>query len=566
MSGSKITINPQDDFFESLQDAPVTPLPGSVFIKNDNTLDKYINEPMPMPMFPSSTNKPISPPIFNPILSPVKEVDENDELGVYGGGSRNPKINSDENLFIVVLDLHGGYSIDNKKGPVTSITKRNAPLIEPGNKFDGYESLTICGAAPPSQINTAMPNTINLLYHPIIIVNLFKFSKALSIKLSSVYLPMPVPVSKLRNSRGASSVHSKKSIGRGGGYRTKIKKVTTPTLRPRTPVDLSPPTFASMMQVPGSIIRSGLSKFPKVVSSIQKVSRDIKKKLFSLVSGCIKIEMSDFKVNYAFLDASHEKYNILEKNIVNAIMCMSRHGVLKINDDFFNAFSYSLFCGLRQHDEGYFSKFCEYAVSVAEPNSVSCITRKHALANAGKRFPCIRSIIQGGAYNANHVEKIYQYDSNMDVHSGKDVRIYRYAMVSSIDDKGEIYITPQINFIDVDISEIFDTTATKKRYYEISLSDLSLKISKIIDKIFFGGGIVKKHVSILDLSCSGFEEPQIEVPFISHDVGLGGTMKVSRKNMTTCKNKRKERKERSNSKIRNRRLSRRTRKNKNRRS
>lgn len=30
MSGSKITINPQDDFFESLQDAPVTPLPGSV--------------------------------------------------------------------------------------------------------------------------------------------------------------------------------------------------------------------------------------------------------------------------------------------------------------------------------------------------------------------------------------------------------------------------------------------------------------------------------------------------------------------------------------------------------
>lgn len=77
-------------------------------------------------------------------------------------------------------------------------------------------------------------------------------------------------------------------------------------------MDLSPPTFASMMQIPGSIIRSGLSKFPKVVSSIQKVSRDIKK-LFSLVSGCIKIEMSDFKVNYAFLDASHEKYNILEK-------------------------------------------------------------------------------------------------------------------------------------------------------------------------------------------------------------------------------------------------------------
>ena len=124
----------------------------------------------------------------------------------------------------------------------------------------------------------------------------------------------------------------------------------------------------------------------------------------------------------------------------------------------------------------------------------------------------------------------------------------------------------QINFIDVDISEIFDTTATKTGYYEISLSDLSLRISSIIDKIFFGGGIVKKHVSILDLSCSGFEEPQIEVPSISPYVGLGGTRKVSRKNMTTCKNKRKERKERSNSKIRNRRLSRRTRKNKNRRS
>jgi hypothetical protein len=315
-----------------------------------------------------------------------------------------------------------------------------------------------------------------------------------------------------------------------------------------------------MMQVPGSIIRSGLSKFPKVVSSIQKVSRDIKKKLFSLVSGCIKIEMSDFKVNYAFLDASHEKYNILEKNIVNAIMCMSRHGVLKINDDFFNAFSYSLFCGLRQHDEGYFSEFCKYAVSVAEPNSVSCITREHALANAGERFPCIRSIIQGGAYNANHVEKMYQYDSKPDAHGGTHVRIYRYAMVSSIDDKGEIYITPQINFIDVDISEIFDTTATKTRYYEISLSDLSLRISSIIDKIFFGGGVVKKHVSILDLSCSGFEEPQIEVPLVSDDVGMGGTRKVSRKNMTTRKNKRKERNGRNKSKIGNRRLSRRTRK------
>jgi hypothetical protein len=201
----------QGNFFESLQDAPVTPLPGSVFIKNDNTLEKYIYEPM----FPSSTKKTISPPIFNPILSPIQEVDENDELGVYGGGSRNPKINSDENLFIVVLYIHGGYSIDNKKEPVRSITKRNAPLIEPGNKFDGYESLTICGAAPPSQINTSMPDTMNTLYHPIIIVNLFKFSKTLSEKLSS--LEVPVPVSKPHSSTRASSVHSKTSRGRNGG-------------------------------------------------------------------------------------------------------------------------------------------------------------------------------------------------------------------------------------------------------------------------------------------------------------------------------------------------------------
>ena len=53
------------NFYESLHDAHVEPLPESVFIKNDNTLDKYIFEPV----VPTSINKMTSTStIFKPIL------------------------------------------------------------------------------------------------------------------------------------------------------------------------------------------------------------------------------------------------------------------------------------------------------------------------------------------------------------------------------------------------------------------------------------------------------------------------------------------------------------------
>ena len=568
-----------NNFFKSLEEAVTIPSQGSVFIKNDNTLDKYIYEPS----FRTSAKKTTSTPIFKHVLSPIEEevdeVDEVDETGEHHGGSRNPKINSDETLFIVVLFLHGGYDIDNTKEPVMSITKRNAPLIVPGNKFDGYESLTICGAAPPAQVNTSIPDSINHLYHPLIIGNLFKFPKLLSEKISSVHVPVPVPVpvptsrSSIRStigSKSASSGHLKKG---GGGYRIKMSNVLprptpgpTPRPTPRTPSDFPLPPFASMVP--------SFSKFSKVTSSIKKVSRSIKSKLYSLVSGCVKILMGDVKVNYAFLDASHERYNILEKNIVDAIICMSRHGVLKINDDLFNAFSYSLFCGLREHNEQYFTEFCKYAISVALPGSESCITRRYALANAYERFPCIRSIVERGVYNANHVEKNYQYHPEKDTDFRVGVKIYKYSLVSSINDKGEIYITPNVTFIDVDLEgEIF---AGKSRnpevgHFETTLSDLSLTISSIIYKRFFNGEQVKIRLSILDLSCGSFHKPQSGVPTWDDDIGMGGRIKIRRQNKTkrrSMKNKRNKRKERSNSKIRNRitrtqtRGSRRTRKNK----
>ena len=52
--------------------------------------------------------------------------------------------------------------------------------------------------------------------------------------------------------------------------------------------------------------------------------------------------MNNFKTDYAVLDISHERYNITQTNVIDAIICMSKHGALKINDDLFDAFSYNL--------------------------------------------------------------------------------------------------------------------------------------------------------------------------------------------------------------------------------
>ena len=95
-----------NDFFESLRKAVAIPSQGSVFIKNDNTLDKYIFEPV----VPTSINKMTSSTstIFNPVLSPVKEVEETEEtekLYEYNGGSPDSKLEVDKAMQKAESDL-----------------------------------------------------------------------------------------------------------------------------------------------------------------------------------------------------------------------------------------------------------------------------------------------------------------------------------------------------------------------------------------------------------------------------------------------------------------------------
>lgn len=554
------------DFFESLRNANVTPLPESIFIKNDNTSDKYTFEPVtPTPRKKMTSRSTI----FEPVLSPVKEVDETDETDVipklyqHKGGSRDSKIENDKYLFIVILFMHGGYAIDNTKTPVTSITRKNAPLIDPRNKFDGYESLTICGAAPASQINTGIPSLINGVYHPVVMENLHRFSLLLTEKISSVEVtaPAPSPSPKSHSSRFSHIHRRAKSVSKfkkGGGGKKHVKSKPT--------TDTDTPAITLVSSIPKSTTRSKFPKFPKIVSSIQKVSHGIKRRLFSLVTGCVKIVMDNFKVDYAILDVSHERYNIIQTKVVNAIICMSQHGALKINDDLFDAFSYALFWGLRRHDQGYFFENCRYAISQAVPGSDSCIKRQYALANAYERFPCIRTIVKGGRYNANHVEKTYSYHPVNDAGVPLGVRVYRYTMVSSKNDEGEISITSETRFIDIELDEIFAGKSPDPMLggqYGITLSEISLFISSKIDEVYFEGIHKKKRVSIIDISCSSFFDTQPSVPLIPKDIGIGGRKKRSIRNNTRRRNDRNERNERSKIKIRNRitqtRISRRTR-------
>jgi hypothetical protein len=249
---------------------------------------------------------------------------------------------------------------------------------------------------------------------------------------------------------------------------------------------------------------------------------------------------------------------------------MSQHGALKINDDLFDAFSYALFWGLRQHDQQYFSENCRVAISQAVPGSDSYIKRMCAFENAGERFPCIRSIVKGGRYNADHVEKIYSYHPVNDANVPLGVRIYGYNMVSAKNDKGEISINSETRYIDIGLDQIFAGKLPDPMlggYYGITLSEISLVISNKIDQAYFGGNSEKKRVSIIDISCSSFFQPQSDVPLISNDIGIGGKggrTKVIIRNKTRRRNERNERNERkgrSKSKIRNRGMSRRTRKN-----
>jgi hypothetical protein len=134
-------------------------------------------------------------------------------------------------------------------------------------------------------------------------------------------------------------------------------------------------------------------------------------------------------------------------------------------------------------------------------------------------------------------------------------------------------VLPKIDFFDIPVDEIFRGIAPgTDGYFTTTLSDVSSLVSSKINQEYYGGQLVKKNLSFLDLSCSSFFAAQSQIPNTSGrswgisksfgrrrpKMGGGGGNKTRRINV---RNKRKERKERSNSKIRNCILSRRTRKN-----
>jgi hypothetical protein len=336
---------------------------------------------------------------------------------------------------------------------------------------------------------------------------------------------------------------------------TKVKGYKLPPPRP-SPSDFPLPSpLAGLSQV----VRSRLSN---VASSITKVSGVVKSRLFSLVRGCVKIIMGEqgLDVQYATLDIRHESYNMLQQRVISAIICISRRGGLKIDDDLFDAFSYSLFWGLRKHDAYYFYHNCTMAVKLSTPGSHSWQLRKDALDNMQERFNCVRVLVKEGAYNADHVEKVYQYHPENDKDIPFKVKIYRYNLVSVINDKGEMSIRPEISSISVPILEIFGGTGPNAQgYYNTTLSDFSSLLSSIIDQVYFKGVREKKRVAILDLSCGCFSRHQGSVPNVPElDLGMGGGKKINkryRKATATSKirrNERNERRERNKSKIRNR--------------
>ena len=171
---STTPTTPEEDFFYALKNATTEFLPDST-IQDNTTLEKYIFEPV-------SPIKKFTPYDFKPLLSPVREVEEDDE---YDSGQQGGNGN-DGDAFVVLFLTHGMYPVNNTISPVTSITRTMAPLIDPENKFDGYETLTICSAAPPSQINMGSGNMIASPYHALVVGNIKRFAALLTDKLSSV--------------------------------------------------------------------------------------------------------------------------------------------------------------------------------------------------------------------------------------------------------------------------------------------------------------------------------------------------------------------------------------------
>lgn len=534
--GSKIaTTGPkkEDDFFYALKNATTEFLPDST-IQDNTTLEKYIFEPI-------SPIKKFTPYNFKPLLSPVREVEESEEAYEYGivqqGGNGNHG-----DAFVVVFHTHGSYPIDNTRSSVTSITRTMAPLIVPGNNFDGYETLTICGAAPPSQVNMGLGNIIESPYHGLVLNNINRLAVLLTEKVSSVEEETEEPIL--------------------------IKPATNPTPRysSSSHVSANPIQKKYKLPSPASVSASVSASAPSRLSSlpgiIKSVSRSVKSKLFSLVRGCVKMVMN-FNVNYSVLDLSHHRYNIIQKRVIDAIICMNRSGILKMNSDLFDTFSYSLYNGIRKHDYSYFCKLTRTCLRGSIPGTHSHNIRKYATEqkNIEQRFPSIRVLVREGVYQPSHVEKQYSYHPVKDADLYFGARVYKFSMKTRKNKKGEISVLPKIDFFDIPVDEIFrGITPESDGYFTTTLSDVSSLVSSKINQEYYGGELVKKILSFFDLSCSSFFAAQSQIPNTSGrswgisksfgrrrpKMGGGGGNKTRRRNV------RNKRKERNKSKIRNR--------------
>jgi hypothetical protein len=133
--------------------------------------------------------------------------------------------------------------------------------------------------------------------------------------------------------------------------------------------------------------------------------------------------------------------------------------------------------------------------------------------------------------------------------------------------KGETSVISKVDFFDIPIGEAFDGKPIRSDGYSITtLSALSLFISSKIDERYYQSRPVRKILSLFDFSCSGFDYAQSRTPKTTGREfwGIGKRrpkMGGGGGNKTRRINGRKGRKGRSNSKIKNRIMSRRTRKN-----
>ena len=531
------------------------PLEGSEYEKND-TLDNYIYEQI-------TPIKKITHHNFKKPLSPVEEIEETD-IGQEGGGD------ADHDMFIAFIIMHGGYPIDNFDKPVTEITQRSAPLIVPRNDFDGFEYLTICSAPPASQTNGILFDVIKNVYDPVVRSNIERFSTLLSEKVESVEMTEEPVLVKPSHVSVTSPITPSKTPSRMPSKTSSKTSSRTPS---RTPLILRSSSSPNKVQnkkykLPASSNASpSVSRVSNLIGIVKSVSHSVKSKLFSLVRGCIKMAMN-FNVDYAILDVSDATYNRIQRQVVNAIICMNKNGFLKINSDVFDAFSYSLFNNLRKRDHQVFEVTCRYGISQSTPGTMVHDMRVFAYENLYQRFPCIRVLVKDGKFQPKHIEKNYYYHPVNDADPSLYVRVYKYSMTRKKSINGKVSILPKVDFFDISLDDVFE--GSRKLHdgnYIKTSSQLFSTLSLKINEHYYRGKPVKISLSVFDLSCSFFSVPQQNIPITTGREGwwglgsfrpkLGGN-KTKRKSM---RNKRKERRGRSNSKIRNRRLSRQTRKN-----